>query len=1015
MLDKEIELCGFTFVADFDSANLARVEYVPTKLETLPKAPNPPAPNPPPNPQPSAPPKKHPGSVAGTQNRFVQKKMKTTQCEFPDYEFNIWTNPDCCGTEFENSNRTWFHFGVRGGTPFSLVKLNIVDLNKQSKMYSQGMAPVCKIYPGRNHWERINDKPVFTSENNVFTLSFKFRALENPKATIYFAFTYPFSYTDLQNYLSGIDTLMGNPENHLPKAEIRFNKGLKINNDINDAIYYHRETLCYSLEYRNVDLITISSHHNITSEREPRIDKLFPDENRPRPFRFHDKKVIFISARVHPGETPSSFVFNGLLNLLVQKDDPIAILLRRQYVFKLIPMLNPDGVARGHYRTDTRGCNLNRFYLNPSFELHPSIYAARALIRYHHYGALVPDDFGRKILADESNQADPNDMPVSEFVLKSDANQRDIFLPGLVASSSEIESTDTVFKSSTELSEQQSDTQMKDFSAPESVNSSESSNTDEFYSANGPDDSSHLFKGLVNNVLTCQNRNKRTKHNKTRCTPRKAEHGTTRGKNPRETPSRPESGLFLYIDMHGHASKKGIFMYGNHFDEVEDSVECMLLPKIMSVNSQNFHFPACNFTEKNMYLRDKRDGTSREGSGRVAVLRITGLVRSYTLECNYNTGRFVNVLPQCSRDLPTIKVNNLIAPPKYSPAVFEEIGRALGVSVLDLTNSNPWSRIPNSEYHTLYGIRDWLKLKTLSESFLYQRPRTPMRAKPSAKTSQTQVVVGILTSERKLLPNVRLAPLRLKQKIEDDNNAEDSERKENLTMFQGTSKTSALLSRRQQGTTRRSMNRISNVLQVHRAGSSRSVRSIAGSSKKGNFRIVQAEKVSKFKQFTHKTDIPGEEHPPGETETRVPIPKVSLGLNCDRGKMQSLTDSCGFKQSPKRLKISKAEGEGSKVKTIDWGKEDAVPGPSTDIIVYSRIARPLTHLGSSGDTFGHGKKRTLKRSQLSPVKYKKSVEMKRGNEVNRKKIKTLFKKAGKVVLSANDINKNVIETKRRKN
>jgi hypothetical protein len=47
----------------------------------------------------------------------------------------------------------------------------------------------------------------------------------------------------------------------------------------------------------------------------------------------------------------------------------------------------------------------------------------------------------------------------------------------------------------------------------------------------------------------------------------------------------------------------GIFMYGNYFEDVEDSIECMLLPKIMSLNSQNFHFTACNFTERIMYLR----------------------------------------------------------------------------------------------------------------------------------------------------------------------------------------------------------------------------------------------------------------------------------------------------------------------------------------------------------------------------------------------------------------------------
>jgi len=40
--------------------------------------------------------------------------------------------------------------------------------------------------------------------------------------------------------------------------------------------------------------------------------------------------------------------------------------------------------------------------------------------------------------------------------------------------------------------------------------------------------------------------------------------------------------------------------------------------------------------------RDRRDGASREGSGRVACHKLTGLIRSYTLECNYNTGRMVN-------------------------------------------------------------------------------------------------------------------------------------------------------------------------------------------------------------------------------------------------------------------------------------------------------------------------------------------------------------------------------------
>lgn len=90
---------------------------------------------------------------------------------------------------------------------------------------------------------------------------------------------------------------------------------------------------------------------------------------------------MFITGRVHPGETPASFGIEGVLNLLLS-DSPMAQQLRKLFVFKIIPMINPDGVVRGHFRTDSHLNDLNRVYDKPDPETQPSVYAICQLLNH---------------------------------------------------------------------------------------------------------------------------------------------------------------------------------------------------------------------------------------------------------------------------------------------------------------------------------------------------------------------------------------------------------------------------------------------------------------------------------------------------------------------------------------------------------------------------------------------------------------------------------------------------------
>ena len=76
---------------------------------------------------------------------------------------------------------------------------------------------------------------------------------------------------------------------------------------------------------------------------------------------------------MHPGESGASHMMKGIIDYLVGNSVG-ARLLRDNFIFKIVPMLNPDGVINGSARCNLAGVDLNRQWIEPNKKLHGTIY-----------------------------------------------------------------------------------------------------------------------------------------------------------------------------------------------------------------------------------------------------------------------------------------------------------------------------------------------------------------------------------------------------------------------------------------------------------------------------------------------------------------------------------------------------------------------------------------------------------------------------------------------------------------
>ncbi|XP_069077548.1 cytosolic carboxypeptidase 4 [Pleurodeles waltl] len=273
------------------------------------------------------------------------------------FEYDLIMNADVN----TNQHHQWFYFEVSAIRAGISYRFNVINCEKENSQFNYGMQPVMysvkEALQGRAHWVRVGYdicyyknpycRTTATSGDlrgkRYFTLTFSVTFSHN-EDVCYLAYHYPYTYTALTSHLQLLEQ----------RVDVR-------------KVYFKKQMLCSTLGGNPCPLVTITAMPESKSTEQVLL-------LRKRPY-------MVLTARVHPGESNASWVMKGTLEFLVS-NDPAAKILRESFIFKIIPMLNPDGVINGNHRCSLNGDDLNRQWVCPNPNLQPTIYHTKGLLQY---------------------------------------------------------------------------------------------------------------------------------------------------------------------------------------------------------------------------------------------------------------------------------------------------------------------------------------------------------------------------------------------------------------------------------------------------------------------------------------------------------------------------------------------------------------------------------------------------------------------------------------------------------
>lgn len=216
-------------------------------------------------------------------------------------------------TDYYSDTLQWFYFRLHGAEGFPCT-MHIENAGEVS--YPEGW-PGYKVYAS---YDRLTWFCVPTSYTDG-VLSFEHTPIEN---SMFFAYSPPYTYDQHLDMVSAAQLS--------PLCVVQF--------------------LGETVEGRDIDLLVVGE----------------PSEN---------KRKIWMIARQHPGEPQAEWFTQGVIERLLDENDPVSRTLLSKAVFYIVPNMNIDGSISGNLRVNASGRNLNREWKNPDESLSPEVYFVR--------------------------------------------------------------------------------------------------------------------------------------------------------------------------------------------------------------------------------------------------------------------------------------------------------------------------------------------------------------------------------------------------------------------------------------------------------------------------------------------------------------------------------------------------------------------------------------------------------------------------------------------------------------